>query len=201
MNTVEVEALPRNIAPKKRKPYLTPNEVAEMLMVSPTTIRQWASQGKLNSALTPGGHRRFLRADVERFSRQNNLTLPLRDNDVTRILIVDDDEEVGQLLTRLFTYSSSPVETMTATSGFEAGRLVHGFEPHVVLLDLMMPGVDGFEVCRDIKQNPATRAIRVVAMTGYYEDDNVAGILDAGAEVCLSKPFKLNALLRAIGID
>ncbi len=201
MNTVAVEALPRNIASKKRKPYLTPNEVAEMLMVSPTTIRQWASQGKLNSALTPGGHRRFLRADVERFSRQNNLTLPLRDNDVTRILIVDDDEEVGQLLTRLFTYSSSPVETMTATSGFEAGRLVHSFEPHVVLLDLMMPGVDGFEVCRDIKQNPATRAIRVVAMTGYYEDDNVAGILDAGAEVCLSKPFKLNALLRAIGID
>ncbi len=193
--------MPRNIASKKRKPYLTPNEVAEMLMVSPTTIRQWASQGKLNSALTPGGHRRFLRADVERFSRQNNLTLPLRDNDVTRILIVDDDEEVGQLLTRLFTYSSSPVETMTATSGFEAGRLVHSFEPHVVLLDLMMPGVDGFEVCRDIKQNPATRAIRVVAMTGYYEDDNVAGILDAGAEVCLSKPFKLNALLRAIGID
>lgn len=193
--------MPRNIASKKRKPYLTPNEVAEMLMVSPTTIRQWASQGKLNSALTPGGHRRFLRADVERFSRQNNLTLPLRDSDVTRILIVDDDEEVGQLLTRLFTYSSSPVETMTATSGFEAGRLVHSFEPHVVLLDLMMPGVDGFEVCRDIKQNPTTRAIRVVAMTGYYEDANVASILDAGAEVCLSKPFKLNALLRAIGID
>ena len=193
--------MPRNIASKKRKPYLTPNEVAEMLMVSPTTIRQWASQGKLNSALTPGGHRRFLRADVERFSRQNNLTLPLRDSDVTRILIVDDDEEVGQLLTRLFTYSSSPVETMTATSGFEAGRLVQSFEPHVVLLDLMMPGVDGFEVCRDIKQNPTTRAIRVVAMTGYYEDGNVAEILDAGAEVCLSKPFKLNAMLRAIGID
>lgn len=193
--------MPRNIASKKRKPYLTPNEVAEMLMVSPTTIRQWASQGKLNSALTPGGHRRFLRADVERFSRQNNLTLPLRDSDVTRILIVDDDEEVGQLLTQLFTYSSSPVETMTATSGFEAGRLVHSFEPHVVLLDLMMPGMDGFEVCRDIKQNPTTRAIRVVAMTGYYEDGNVAEILDAGAEVCLSKPFKLNALLRAIGID
>ena len=198
---MQSKVLPRNIASKKRKPYLTPNEVAEMLMVSPTTIRQWASQGKLNSALTPGGHRRFLRADVERFSRQNNLTLPLRDSDVTRILIVDDDEEVGQLLTRLFTYSSSPVETMTATSGFEAGRLVHSFEPHVVLLDLMMPGVDGFEVCRDIKQNPTTRAIRVVAMTGYYEDANVASILDAGAEVCLSKPFKLNALLRAIGID
>ncbi len=198
---MQSKVLPRNIASKKRKSYLTPNEVAEMLMVSPTTIRQWASQGKLNSALTPGGHRRFLRADVERFSRQNNLTLPLRDSDVTRILIVDDDEEVGQLLTRLFTYSSSPVETMTATSGFEAGRLVQSFEPHVVLLDLMMPGVDGFEVCRDIKQNPTTRAIRVVAMTGYYEDGNVAGILDAGAEVCLSKPFKLNALLRAIGID
>ena len=192
--------MPRNAA-SKRKPYLTPHEVAELLMVSPTTVRQWASQGKLNSALTPGGHRRFLRADVERFSRQNNLTLPLLDNDSTRILIVDDDDEVSRLLTRLLTYSSSPVESMTASSGFEAGRLLLSFEPHVVLLDLMMPGVDGFDVCREIKRNPETRAIRVVAMTGYYGDENVAGILDAGAEVCLSKPFKLKALLGAIGLE
>ena len=171
-----------------------------MLMVSPTTIRQWASEGKIKSSVTLGGHRRFMRSDIERFALEQGLVLQLPDDQTTRILIIDDDDEVLKYLTEVFSRADTPVNTMVANSGFEAGRLVQSFQPHVVLLDLFMPGMDGFEVCQTIKQNPASKATRIVAMTGFYDDDNVSRILDAGAETCLCKPFETEELLAAVGI-
>jgi len=186
---------------KRQKSYLTPIDVAEMLMVSPTTIRQWSSEGKIESSATPGGHRRYKRSDIERFAREKGLTLQLPDDQTMRILIIDDDEDVLKYLTKVFSRIDTPVITMVANSGFEAGCLVQTFQPHVVLLDLYMPGMDGFEVCKTIKQNPASKATRVVAMTGFYDDENVSRILGAGAETCLSKPFKTETLFAAIGIE
>ncbi len=118
-----------------------------------------------------------------------------------RILIIDDDDDLLKYLTKVLSRVDTPVNTMVANNGFEAGRLVQSFHPHVVLLDLLMPGMDGFAVCRTIKQTPASKATRVVAMTGFYDDDNVSRILDAGAETCLCKPFKTETLLAAIGIE
>ena len=169
-------------------------------MVSPTTVRQWASQGKIRSSATPGGHRRFMRTDVDRFSREQGLTMQLPDDQTTRILIVDDDQEITNYLTKVFDHVDAPVATMVANNGFHAGRLVQTFRPHVVLLDIMMPGMDGIDVCKTIKQDPASKAIRVVAMTGLYQDDNVGRIIDAGAETCLSKPFTAESLLAAVGV-
>lgn len=187
--------------PNKGKSYLTPNDVAEMLMVSPTTIRQWSAEGKIKSSATLGGHRRFMRSEVERFAREQGLTLQLPDNHTTRILIVDDDKEITTYLTKVINRVDKQISTMVANNGFEAGRLVQTFQPHVVLLDIMMPGLDGVDVCQAIKQDPSSRATRVVAMTGLANEDNVNRILDAGAETCLRKPFKTEALLLAIGIE
>jgi len=186
---------------KRQKSYLTPIDVAEMLMVSPTTIRQWSSEGKIESSVTLGGHRRYKRSDIECFAREKGLTLQLPDDQTMRILIIDDDEDVLKYLTKVFSRIDTPVITMVANSGFEAGCLVQTFQPHVVLLDLYMPGMDGFEVCKTIKQNPASKATRVVAMTGFYDDENVSRILAAVAETCLSKPFKTETLFAAIGIE
>lgn len=184
----------------KRKAYLTPNEVAEMLMVSPTTVRQWASEGKLDSLTTPGGHRRFLRSEIERFSQTQGLTLQLPGGEKTRILIVDDNTDISDYLTELFRRVDTPVQTKAADNGFDAGRLIQSFQPHVVLLDLMLPGIDGFEVCESIKQDPSSKAIRVIAMTGFYDDENVKRIMAAGAETCLRKPFSYEDVLSAIGL-
>lgn len=185
---------------KNPKPYYTPTEVADLLMVSPTTVRHWASKGRLKSRLTPGGHRRFTQADVEHFARENGLTLTIPQSERPRILIVDDDKDIANLLTDLLKNSPVKVTTKTTESGFEAGRLMSSFKPHIVLLDLMMPGIDGFEVCQNIKSDPATKATRVIAMTGFPNDENVVRILDAGAETCLSKPFSFETLLTEIGV-
>lgn len=183
-----------------RKSYLTPNEVAEKLMVSTAGVRRWAEKGELNALTTPGGHRRFLQSDVERFARKRGITLNPGNPGALRVLIVDDNEQLVRYLVELFEEFEEGVVTETAKDGFEAGRKIHKFEPHVVLLDLMMPGLNGFEVCRQIKDDPSTRAIRVIAMTGHHAEENVKRIIEAGAEECLAKPLDEDHLLKSIGI-
>lgn len=180
------------------KDYYTPNEVAQLFMVSPVTVRQWAQKGLLSAALTAGGHRRFLRQELLRFADQRGLTLNWTLQGRARILIVEDDEQVAAFLCELLRVHAEIDAIETAANGFEAGRKVHSFEPTLMLLDLMMPGMDGFTVCKTLKRDPATRHIRVVAMTGYPTVDNIGRIMDAGAEVCLTKPIDTERLMDLI---
>lgn len=182
----------------KKKPYLTPNEVAQWMMVSPVTVRGWAQKGLLLAEVTPGGHRRFRREEVERFARQSN---PVGNKGPLRILIVDDDRAVRGFLTELFEGGDYSTVVDTARDGFEAGRKVHTFLPDIVLLDLMMPGIDGSEVCRQIKQAPGMATVRVIAMSGFLDAQSQRELLAAGAECCISKPIDIAALLRLTGLE
>jgi CheY-like chemotaxis protein len=87
-----------------------------------------------------------------------------------------------------------------SSDGFAAGRQVESFKPDVILLDFMMPMLNGFEVCQNIKASAHTRHVRVLAMTAYPSEDNIAAIHAAGAETCLTKPFHLNHLLDLLGV-
>lgn len=180
------------MASNDNKPYLTPSEAAKLLMVSPITVRAWAQKGLLPSEATPGGHRRFLRENVEQFSKQCKSIPPRND---LRVLIVDDDKQVAGFLVEWLSGLDDPFIVSTATDGFETGRKVHTFEPDIILLDLMMPDLDGFAVCRQIKADPDTSDIRVIAMTGHPNPENEQRILEAGAEICISKPLDTKFLL------
>lgn len=185
---------------KSTKPYLTPSEAAELLMVSPVTVRQWARKGLLPAETTAGGHRRFLRQDIERFARRRGLALSLRDEGSLRILIVEDDRDVAESLAALVEAAPQATEVQIAHDGFDAGRKVHAFQPHIMLLDLVMEGLDGYEVCSRLKADPTTKATRVIAMTGYHTPRNEARILECGAEVCLAKPLAAEEILERLGL-
>jgi len=182
------------------KNYLTPNQAAELLMITPATVRQWAEKGVLNAFTTPGGHRRFLASEVERFARERGLTLNVGNSGALRVLIVDDDIPLVGYLIKLLEDYPEQVVTESANNGFDAGLKIREFEPDVVLLDLMMPGLDGFDVCRLLKDDPHTKAIRVIAMTGYPSTEYVEKILASGAELCLPKPIDEEVLLNHLGI-
>jgi len=184
-----------------KKQFLTPGDVAEMLAVSPVTVRQWAQKGMLKSRATAGGHRRFVQEDVEQFIRAYGHTLTEANGDEARILIVDDDKQLAGYLRELLTTLPYNIEVEIANNGFDAGGKVYQFNPDVILLDLMMPWLDGFEVCKRLKSEQATRDVRVIAMTGFPEQENIDRILVAGAEVCLSKPISKDVLLNAIGVE
>lgn len=196
----ETENVSRKIVVKE-KDYLTPAEVARLLMVSPVTVRQWAQKGALKSKATLGGHRRFSLQDIQEFARSRGLKLVNESKESIRILIVDDDVQVSKMLSELLDLLPYVIETLTAIDGFEAGSKVQSFQPDIVLMDLMMPGMNGFETCRRLKQDPATKGIRVVAMTGYPSPENVEKIIQTGAEACLVKPIVRNQLIDALGFD
>ena len=174
----------------KKKSFLTPNEVAELMMVAPVTVRSWAQKGLLAAKVTPGGHRRFLKSEVERFMLESGF-VPGDEvkPSAPRVLIVDDDPVMTTYLQGIIEDFDTSFVTEIAGTGFEAGTKIHTFMPDVVLLDLMLPDIDGFKVCALIKNEAATQHIRVIAISGNTSAENVSRILEAGAEKCLAKPF------------
>lgn len=184
---------------KTKKNYMTPNEVAELLMVSPVTVRQWAQKGKLDAMTTPGGHRRFSMEAIEKFAAENNMSLSPRGNIGPHILIVDDDVSLANFLMEVLQQRNSTLQVKVVHDGFSAGRQIESFTPDIVLLDLMMPQMDGFEVCHMIKESNAN--IRVIAMSGFCSDENKQRILAEGAECCLKKPFSTTVLMTALGVE
>ncbi|MDE2431178.1 MAG: response regulator, partial [Burkholderiales bacterium] len=192
-------ASPTSLMPEefKNKLYLTPNEVAQWMMVSPITVRSWAQKGLLRAEVTPGGHRRFHRQEVERFARLSHSSGNASE---LKILIVDDDKAVVGFLSELLD-GDYPTIIDSASDGFEAGHKVHAFAPHIILLDLMMPGLKGSDVCRQIKQIPGQEHVRIIGMSGFLSAENEAEFLDAGAECCFTKPIDTERLFQVIGID
>jgi excisionase family DNA binding protein len=173
-----------------RNSLLTPSEAAELLHVAPTTIRHWAQNGRLSFITTPGGHRRFTRENIL------SLMSPSEESAHNKfsILIIEDDKDFADMLVQLLESFFSSVEIAVAYDGFEAGDLLHSFEPDLVILDLLMSGINGFSICHRIKNTPSSEDINVIAMTGALTEENVEKITLLGADMCLGKPLDLNLL-------
>ena len=185
---------------KKKNIILSPNQAAEILMVSPATVRHWAAKGQLKALTTAGGHRRFRMSDIESFASVQGITLNLDDEDTIGILIVDDDVQFASYLAELIPTIDSRIKVEIASDGFEAGKHVHIFKPKMILMDLMMPTMDGFDTCKSIKDDPDTADIRIVCMTGYASEENIKRITKLGAEVCLTKPIDEAKLEYYVGL-
>jgi excisionase family DNA binding protein len=185
------------------KKYLTPTEVADLLMVAPVTVRQWAQKGLIEARTTAGGHRRFTMEAVRAFASEMGMELAGLDTglDRSRILVVDDDRQFNGFLVALFQQQFPELNVDVAYDGFDAGRQIQRVHPYLVLLDIMMPGLDGVEVCKRLKAEPETAAIRVIAMTGHHTPELEQRILAAGAERLLKKPFSTAELVAACGLS
>jgi len=185
---------------QSKKHYMTPSEVAELLMDSPVTVRQWAQKGKLEAMTTLGGHRRFSLEAIQKFADSNNMSLNHLGKEGTRILIVDDDVSLANFLMELLTQRNSSLQVEVVHDGFSAGQMMESFSPDIILLDLMMPQMDGFEACHMIKHGKY-KSVRVIAMSGFCSQENMQHILNEGAECCLKKPFSTTVLLTALGLE
>ncbi len=183
------------------KAVFTTFEAAKLCHVSPLSIINWVNAGRLPAFRTPGGHRRIRREDLARFMRDNGIPLPeeLRDGSGRqRVLVVDDEAAIRDVIADNLSHRSTPYDVVTAADGFEAGRLIATFQPDVVLLDLRMPGLDGFQVCRTIKGDSETASTVVIAMTGYHTPETEARIVECGAVRCMAKPIEPSAIAAVI---
>ncbi len=185
----------------RTKDYLKPKEVAGLLRVEPGTIRLWTQDGRLRATTTAGGHRRFSYHDVERFAREHAIELPTRSGDALRVLVVDDDKRVARMVRSMLIGEDPELQVEIAHDGFAAGQAVEKFQPHIIILDLIMPGVDGYQLCKTLKDDPATVGIRIIAITGDPDPKAARKIVRLGAEICLAKPLKKQLLLEAVGLS
>lgn len=172
-------------------------EIARLLNVHSSTVARWIDEGTLKAFVTPGGHRRVNSADLLEFLKQHNMPLPpeLASLEKKRILVVDDDPKVLAPIVRILK-TKKGYETFTAVDGFQAGEQVSDHNPNLVILDIMLPGIDGFKVCKMIKERD--KNIKVLAITGYNTKENRKKILDAGADAFLPKPFEMKKLIENV---
>lgn len=112
------------------------------------------------------------------------------------ILIVEDEESLLQLESILLT--SKGYQVTGVTDGMAALKAIAENRPDLVLLDIMMPGIDGFEVCRRIKQNPATESLPVVMLTAKKSTLDQARGAEVGAAAYITKPFKSQKVVSVI---
>ena len=177
-------------SPKTKSIYTT-HEVSRLLHVNPRSVIIWIEQNLLPSYRTPGGHRRIRREDLLAFLRKHQIPTPgpLVDEKFN-VLIVEDEEEITKILKTYFERQGG-YEIHSATDGISALIEVGRAKPDLLILDIMIPGVDGIEVCRRIKAD-ATNKTAIIAISG--QPDWEKRILQAGADSFMAKPLDLEKL-------
>ncbi len=193
--------------PMEESRVFTVNQVSKYLQVSPQTIVNWIESGKLKAYKTVGGHRRVKKTDLEEFVRRHNMPVfgLSWESDVSeeeprrkRILVVDDDPVIVETITAGLEEDEHDYEIISASDGFEAGLQVSHFKPDLLILDIMMPDIDGYEVCRKLKSTDETKQIKIIVLSGYLDEENYARMREYGADVCFSKPLPLERLKQEI---
>ena len=115
-----------------------------------------------------------------------------------KILVVDDDQVIVETITAGLEEDPHAYEVITAADGFEAGLQVSHFKPDLLILDIMMPDIDGYEVCRKLKTSEETKHIRIIVLSGYLDENSYKKMREYGADLCFSKPLPLDRLKEEI---
>lgn len=176
---------------------ITVTEAAKVCKVTRATIWRWVKSGLLKAGVTAGGHYRIFREDLHKLIKSKDMTSCSRTViNKHKILIVDDDPSVRKLF--IMAFMKNGFETDSASDGFEAGIKVVKFQPHIVILDLYMPKLDGFEVCRQLKNNNGTSTIKIIAISGYTDQKNREKIISCGADRFFEKPVDMKVIIKEI---
>jgi excisionase family DNA binding protein len=185
----------------ERDKVFTTFQAADYCQVSPFTIRNWVESGVLPGYKTPGGHRRILKRNLDEFLKKHGMPGPEEQARPAkkRVLVVDDDKSVNDFVSKVIAQIDKEAEIAVAMDGFEAGAKVISFKPDVVILDLRMPGLDGFQVCEKIKNDPAAAGATVIGITGYYSQEYESRFISCGGSRLLKKPLDVETLKKAIG--
>ncbi len=176
-------------APAGEPDWLTLGQAAKFLGVAQSTIRKWSDQGRVPAFYTPGGHRRYRRRDLETFLERSG---PGGHEAGPRVLIVDDDDRLREFVrVNLEMEGYAVAEARNAEQGLAA---VEEQAPDLILLDVMMPGVDGWEMLRRVQERHGVGSIPVIMFSGKVDEPDVAA---SGAQGFIGKPFDPQQLIES----
>ena len=183
------------VADMSTKTVFTTGEAARICKVSQQTIIRCFDNGSLKGFRVPGSRfRRIPRDQLFQFMKDNGIPTDALESGKRKVLIVDDDEELVELLVAVFARDGR-LEIRTANNGFDAGMYVKEFRPDLVVLDVMLPDINGREVCQRVRQDDTLDSVKIICISGMVEQDKVADLKAAGANDFIQKPFTVDKLL------
>ncbi|MFM7846803.1 MAG: response regulator [Planctomycetota bacterium] len=177
------------------KTVFTTGEAAKICKVSQQTIIRCFDNGTLKGFRVPGSRfRRIPRDHLFTFMRDNGIPTDALESNKRKVLLVDDDQELVELLRDAFERDGR-FEVRLANNGFEAGMLVREFRPDLVVLDVMLPDINGKEVCLRVRSDETLDAVKIICISGMVEHDKVEELRAAGANDFMQKPFAIDQLM------
>lgn len=179
---------------------LSTGDVARYCGVSPGAVWKWVKKGRLKAYRLPGGQYRIERGAFKAFLRENDMPVDpaFFARPMKRVLIIDDEPTIIEVVVRAVQQLGNNIEVATASDGFEAGLQIATFKPDLLVLDLMMPQIDGFEVCRTVRKSPSTAHIKILIITAYGIHENIKRALQSGADDFMHKPLNIPSLVAKV---
>jgi len=182
----------------KMKDLFTTGEAAEICKVSQQTIIRCFDAGRLEGFRVPGSKfRRIPRQSLVKFMKDNKIPLDKIGSGKIKVLVVDDDPEIVELIVDVLDRDGR-FETKAVSSGYEAGIATQQYHPELILLDYMLPDVNGNVVCQTIRRNPNFGNIKIIIVSGVIKQDEIDQLLKSGAEDFIKKPFDITELIDRI---
>ena len=193
------EALAGNgTAELRMKSVFTTGEVADICNISQQTVIRCFDNGRLKGFRVPGSKfRRVPRESLIAFMKANDIPTGQIDGGKRRVLIVDDDAAIVEMLTDLLGRDGR-FEVKSASTGFDAGAMTKEFKPDIVLLDYMLPDINGNLVCRRIREDANLSRTRIIIVSGAVAQDELESLRAAGADDFFKKPFDVQKLIARI---
>ncbi|MBP9891334.1 MAG: response regulator [Planctomycetes bacterium] len=184
-----------------RRSSLSTGDIARHCQVTPATVVNWIKAGKLKVYSTPGGQYRMeVKAFID-FLNENKFPVPeeLAPASERRILVIDDDEDILKLAAESLEEYMPNAVIETSSDGYDGLLKIGSFKPHAIVLDLMMPRVDGAEVCRRLRGNAETKNVFIIAVSGLSADNElVRKVKRIGVDDFFTKPLKYEEVAKSL---
>lgn len=181
------------------KTVFTTGEAAKICKVSQQTIIRCFDSGRLKGFRVPGSRfRRIPRDALLQFMKDNSIPPDLLDSGKTKVLVVDDDPEIVELFVDVLERDGR-FEVRTADTGYTAGLITNEFRPDLIILDYMLPDVNGNVVCKTIREKEEFASTKIIIVSGVVNQDEINDLLKSGADEFVKKPFNIEKLIERIG--
>ncbi|MEK7382322.1 MAG: response regulator [Elusimicrobiota bacterium] len=174
-------------------------EVARLCGVFHTTVINWVNKSKLKARVTPGGHRRIPLSELVPFMKKYDMPVPADIEDVHRqVLVLDDEPMMTRLIEKGFTRHRDRFSIQVSNNPVDALVLVGKKLPDMLIMDLMMPVMDGFQVCQILKSSPATKDMKIIAISGRKLTAAQQDFLSTNVDEFIQKPFEMSDLVATV---
>ena len=177
------------------KTVFTTGEAAKVCKVSQQTIIRCFDNGQLKGFRVPGvqvpPHPREM---LHKFMKDNGIPTDALESGKRKVLLVDDELDIVEMIHKALD-DDGRFEVRIAANGFDAGMMVKEYRPDLIILDVMLPDINGKEVCHRVRSDNSLEDVRIICISGMVEDDKIQELKLAGADDFVHKPFDVDILI------